>query len=252
VSLAACRYPLLAEPYSTALREAVAAIFAEFSPTGVIAAGTIVRGEPLPASDLDVYVLHDAPERQRIQRFFSGVPAEIFVNPPAQVERYLAEEAAEGRPITAHMLSTGFVVYAADESVERLRETGAEIIARGPVIAEQDLLIHRYLAATLFEDAVDVSSRDVETADALLTRAVEEAVRYSFRAARAWQPRTKDVLRRLGEIDARREALVRAYYRAARHPERLELARDLFSAAGIPTGFFEWESAREAVPTSPR
>lgn len=98
------QYPVLPDQYATALREAVDFVFARFVPCAVVAAGTIVRGTPSPSSDLDVYVLHHAPTHQRIQRFFSGVPAEIFVNPPAQVESYLEEEAREGRPITARAL----------------------------------------------------------------------------------------------------------------------------------------------------
>jgi predicted nucleotidyltransferase len=240
------RYPPLGEPYATALREAVAFIFDRFTPCGIVAAGTIVRGNPSPSSDLDVYVLHHAPERQRIQRRFAGVPAEIFVNPPARVERYLDAEAREGRPITAHMLSTGFAVYAGDECLAGLRRRGEEIIAWGPDPTVEDLVRQRYGATTLFEDAADVAASDPETAVALLTRAVEEAIRYAFWAAGVWQPRHKDVLRRLGEIDAEAAHIARAYYRGAGVDARFARARALLERLAIPTGFFEWESARES------
>lgn len=120
-SLAQCRWPVLEEPYGGALHEAVRYIFEHWQPKGIIASGTIVRGNPSPSSDLDLFVLHRAPERQRVQRFFAGVPAEVFVNPPERVERYFEGERREGRLITTHMLATGFVVYDADPVVEDLR-----------------------------------------------------------------------------------------------------------------------------------
>ncbi len=70
---------------------------------GIIVAGTHISGNPDPTSDLDIYVIHAHPQRQRIQKRFKGVPAEIFVNPPAAIRRYFAEEVR--RPSTAHMLA---------------------------------------------------------------------------------------------------------------------------------------------------
>ena len=55
-------------------------------------------------------MIHRGSFRQRVQKFFSGVPAEIFVNPPSGIEKYFTEEHAVRRPLTAHMLATGFVV----------------------------------------------------------------------------------------------------------------------------------------------
>src|SRR5687768_3080307 len=98
--------PGLASPHAEALREAVEHAIARFSPVGIVAAGSIVRGAAGPTSDLDVYVLHGEPWRQRVQRRFRGVPAELFVNPPAAVRRYFETEHAARRPLTAHMLAT--------------------------------------------------------------------------------------------------------------------------------------------------
>ena len=126
------RLPPLAEPYKTALEEAVAFVLERFDPIGVVASGTIVRGDPSPSSDLDVFVLHRQPWRQRLQRFFNGVPAELFVNPPERVERYFEEEVADGRPVTAHMLATGVVVFAIDPIVEQLRARAADVLAAPP------------------------------------------------------------------------------------------------------------------------
>jgi len=87
--------------------ELVAYVRATYAPIGIVIAGSLVRGEGGPTSDLDVFVVHAEPWRLRDQRVFAGVPAELFVNPAAQVRRYFASEHERARPCTAHMFATG-------------------------------------------------------------------------------------------------------------------------------------------------
>ena len=67
-----------------ALRDAVSFVLGSFKAVGIIASGTIVRGNPDATSDIDLWVIHLEPNRQRIQKFFNSVPVEIFVNPRGQ------------------------------------------------------------------------------------------------------------------------------------------------------------------------
>ena len=46
-------WPPLTEPYATALRAAVAWILDEYAAVGIIACGSIIRGNPGPSSDFD-------------------------------------------------------------------------------------------------------------------------------------------------------------------------------------------------------
>jgi predicted nucleotidyltransferase len=54
--LALCKWPELSEKYDLALRSAVEFILENYSPVGIVAAGTIIRGAPDKSSDLDIYV----------------------------------------------------------------------------------------------------------------------------------------------------------------------------------------------------
>ena len=83
IELADCHWPAVTEPYATALREAVAFGLARYPLAGIVAGGSILRGEAGPSSDWDLHLIHREPQRQRVQQRFNGVPAEIFVNPPA-------------------------------------------------------------------------------------------------------------------------------------------------------------------------
>jgi predicted nucleotidyltransferase len=243
-----CRWPVLEEPYSGALHAAVGHVFERWRPIGIVASGTIIRGNPSPSSDLDLFVLHRVPERQRVQRFFGGVPAEIFVNPPERVERSFEGEKREGRLIVAHMLATGFVVYDADPVVEHLRTRAAQILDSRPAPSADDLVRRRYSVAMWLEDAEDVATMDADLCTMLLGKAVESAVAYRFWDARRWQPRQKDTLAALEALDPELANRVRAFYRTADLAHRRRLAREIVSQTVGATGFFEWESPVETLP----
>jgi hypothetical protein len=242
--LSLCRWPSLQEPYHSALHLGVEYILRNFSPIGVIAAGAILRGSPDRTSDLDLYVIHHQPFRQRLQLFFNGVPAEIFVNPPAMVERYFEQEMSERTPVTAHMLATGFVILCLDAEVERLCQKASELLAAPPP-PPNDLTSLRYLTANLYEDAVDVAGRDAETATLLLQRAVIEMVNFCYTQKGLFIPRNKDLLKRLVEVDAEAAVLARQFFQAADVETRLDLAGQMADRILGARGFFEWQSRPE-------
>jgi predicted nucleotidyltransferase len=130
--LSACQWPPLSPSYDLALREAVAFILEQFEVYGIIVSGSIIRGNPHPSSDFDLVVIHAQPERQRLQRLFRHVPTEIFLNPPKTIRRYFEDEQKEGKPSTAHMLATGFVILDRDPVVNELREQAQELIGAPP------------------------------------------------------------------------------------------------------------------------
>lgn len=244
-------WPALDEPHARALREAVDYIFGRYHPLGVVAAGSILRGHGSPASDLDIYVVNSVivgrSFRQRVQRYFAGVPAEIFVNPLGRIERYFAEEAHDGRPITAHMLATGHVVYVAGGELARLRALAAEALRAGPAIDELGLTVRRYMAAALLEDGLDIAASDPDGASLILGRALEEVARYAFWAAKRWQPRSKDLLEALDLLNPTLGQLVREFFRTSQATERARLARAAGQTALGTVGFFEWESVPEPL-----
>ncbi len=189
--LAACRWPSLIEPHATALRRAVEFVLGETTPLGIIATGTVIRGHADPASDIDLSVLHDAPYRRRVQRFFEGVPTEIFINPPHAVRSYLVSEQRAGRRITAHMLATGFVVLDRDPIVEQLLAESHDWLVRPEVFAPDDAQRARYAAASLLEDGADVTPVDSAVAALILGRAVTQMLEYWLRSRGRPIPRTK-------------------------------------------------------------
>ena len=235
-------------PHDRAIAELVDFVQAEWSPLGVIVSGSIVRGEAGPTSDLDVFVVHGGAWRLRAQRRFAGVPAELFVNPAAQVRRYFANEHADGRPSTAHMFATGEVLVP-DPVIDELVREARDWLARPVVLGPAQLAARRYLAVDLIDDARDVVAGDPVTAHLLLASAVEHVIAYAFLSRGRFQPRRKRALAALAELDPAAAELVR---RSAASTGGDELAA-VEALARHVTGedtFFAWTSDREAVAIS--
>ncbi len=238
-------YSELPAPYTEALREAVAYILARYEVLGLFACGTIVAGTPDANSDLDLFVIHGKPQRQRVQKRFQGVATEIFVNPPETIRRYFAEEVT--RPSTAHMLANGRLLLDRHPITEELVAEAHSWLAAAPNLSVTQLTMRRYMAADAFENAQDIALADPANSSLILHQAVQAMLDYSFLAANRPLPRAKRTLAALVELDPTLGELARRYYDAAGHNERLTLA-DKIAAHTIQTrGFFEWETPLEEM-----
>src|SRR4051794_31892804 len=189
--------PTLPRPYAEALREAVAYILARYEVLGLLACGTIVSGTPDANSDLDMYVIHGKPQRQRVQKRFNGVATEIFVNPPAAIRHYFAEEVT--RPHTAHMLATGLLLIDRHPVTEELVAEAHSWLATPPNLSPIQLTSERYMAADAYENAQDIAGRDPANSSLILHQAVQRMIEYTFLAANRPLPRTKKMLAALTE-----------------------------------------------------
>ena len=192
--LAQCAWPPLTAPFDQALREATQFVLGEVDPIGIIATGTIIRGEAHANSDLDVYVIHSAAYRRRVQRFFTGVPAEIFINSAPAVRGYFADEHRDGRPLTAHMLATGFVVYSSAAIVDELRREAEEWLVRPSPMSDDQATRERYGIASRLEDGFDVLASDGPAATMLLSQAVTSMLEFFCRSRAGRVPRSKELL----------------------------------------------------------
>jgi hypothetical protein len=241
------RYPDLREPYATALREAAQFVFSRVAPAGIIAAGSILRGKPDASSDIDLYVIHQGNWRQRVQKWFNGVPCEIFINPPAMIERYFDEEQNDATPMTAHMFATGFVVLNEDPIIDVLILRAKNLLAQPPRTNNLQLMMARYTAATQFEDAMDVAGRDIATANMILCKSVSSAVNYFFLVRNRMIPRQKDSLAELAALDPKTGAAAQQFFSSGQWEERVACAGVVMDRIIGARGFFEWESARESI-----
>jgi hypothetical protein len=239
----------LPEPYRTALAEALAFVRDRWQPLGIMAAGSVLRGEGGPTSDIDLYVIHGEAWRQRSQRRFAGVPFEIFVDPPGQIRRYFAEEHAAARPITAHMLVTGRLVQEDDAGVVAgLRREAALWLDRQPEPAPARLRWTRYLLVDLLDNARDMAEADPFTARLLLNQVVQGLIDYRFVGGGRFLPRVKAQRAELAALDPVCAMQVERFLRTAGDdPAALGFVEALAHQVLGVTEFFAWDSEPDAV-----
>jgi hypothetical protein len=234
-------------PYDRAIAELEAHVRSTYRSLGILVAGSIVRGEAGPTSDLDVVVIHDEAWRERDQRRFAGVPAELFVNPPGQIRRYFANGHATGEPDTAHMLATGELLGAADPVVVDLIGEAHAWLARRLEPAASELTAKRYAVVDMLDDARDVIASDPAAATLLLAEAVRQTIAYAFWRRARFQPRRKDAFAALDRIDPEAGQLARAWAAATGAGDALAAAEALALHVVGERTFFAWTSDREPV-----
>ena len=240
-----CEFPKLPAKYDIALRDAVSFVLGSFKAVGIIASGTILRGNPDPTSDIDLWVIHLEPNRQRIQKFFNGVPVEIFVNPPWTIRTYFSQEHSEARPISAHMMATGYVVLDTDPIVTELRQKARWLLTQPPDLSEEAIERARYTAASHFEDATDIGLRNPIGASMLLSQSLVEMMRFAFMKVRRFIPRDKDLLEEFSVLACDSAAKVQNFFQTSDYDERLKLATKIADEILGVRGFFEWSSSVE-------
>ncbi len=244
-SLRDCLWPDLPEPHLSALKQAVAFVLESFdSVLGLIACGSVSRKNFDASSDVDLYVIHAANVRKRIQKFFNGVPAEIFVNPPAMIEQYFAEDVRSRRLITAHMIGTGIVIWQSGPVVQSLRDQARVLLQSAPNIPV-DLISPRYMIATGFEDALDKLEKDPPTARLILFKVVDRLLEFAFEKHGRFVPRLKDTLAEIRAFDAMLADLAEQFYRAETLEAQFDTAGSMMDYLIQARGFFEWTSPLE-------
>jgi len=236
----------MTERHTIALQEALHWINNHFNAIGIVVSGSIVRGNADVHSDFDIFVIHEEPWRQRVQKYFNGVPCELFINNPAQVYLYFENELKNNRPVTANIISTGKIVKGAhDARLQQLWKDAATYATQSPVVTEEQLLFRIYGMSNMLEDATDVLNTDTATAQYFLDKTIIELVDFLFLRNKTPLPRTKERLAILQEIEPGAGKKIAAYYASGTCQDKYALVSDLLYTLFNQSGFFEWSSGAE-------
>ena len=221
-------------------------INANYEVVGIVVSGSIIRGNGNANSDLDIYVIHNSPFRQGVQKFFNGTPCEIFINNIEHINSYFDEECRDNRPTTAHMLSTG-VIYQGVETPEiiSLVEKANTYATKPATVDDRKIMFARYDIALLFEDATDLYQTDSATALYFLNKAVDALISFAFPKYQMPMPRPKERLAFLKQKDPVIGKLTEDYFLKTDVSEKHSIAGTLITKLIGHTGFFEWETEQE-------
>lgn len=246
------RLPALSPRHRVALLDAWRWIDASLQPQGLLVTGSIVRGEAHAGSDLDLVVLWPRAGRQRVQRWFAGVPAEVFANSAAWLMHSVTSEALGGRPVMAHMLATGVVLRDDDTALARVAAEAARLLRGGPQMSARELEARRYFAVGSVEDALDLLPTDGGDARLLVHRAVDAMLGYAFLARGRFLPPAKLRLAELRALDPGAADSLLAVLDAADAAARAQLLREAGERILGANGFFAWDSDDEPGDPLPR
>jgi hypothetical protein len=96
-------------------------------------AGSFMRGQGSPTSDIDLVVLHPTlPTAHRESFLFQNIPVEAFVHDPETLTWFLDSDRKDGHPALIGMLVEGVLIGPRQENAAALKQHAAQLLAAGP------------------------------------------------------------------------------------------------------------------------
>lgn len=168
----------------------------------IFLAGSLLRGEGTPYSDLDLVVIFERlPHAWRESFNFQGYPVEAFVHDPETFNYFIYEL---GRPsglsAMARMVVEGIEVPCPSEISRSVKRIAADLIASGPPkLNDEDERKLRYTITNLIDDIRQPRSREELVASG--AELYGALANYYFRANGVWSAVNKSIPRKLGNAN---------------------------------------------------
>jgi hypothetical protein len=168
----------------------------------IFLAGSLLRGEGTPHSDLDLVVIFEhLPHAWRESFNFQGCPVEAFVHDPETFNYFIHEL---GRPAglsaMAYMVAEGVEVPGPTEISRSVKHIATDLIAAGPPkLGDEDERKLRYTITNLIDDIRQPRSKEELVASA--AELYGALANYHFRASGLWSAVNKSIPRRLGKTN---------------------------------------------------
>ncbi|WP_432361931.1 nucleotidyltransferase domain-containing protein [Sporosarcina sp. UB5] len=163
-------------------------------------AGSVVRGEETPTSDLDIVIFDNQIEKAyRKSRIEYNWPIEVFVHSLTSYKAYFKSDAERARPSLPQMVAEGIVLK--DSGIlSIIKNEAAELLNEGPAPwSEQTLLTKRYMLTDALGDFLGTQNE----AEALfIANTLAEAIHeFVLRTNGRWIGSSKWIVRALKQYD---------------------------------------------------
>jgi hypothetical protein len=168
----------------------------------VFLAGSVMRGEATPASDLDLVVVYERlPNAYREAFVYEGWPVETFVHDVGTLEEFFELDRRGGVPSLLSMVSEGLEVPEACEFSDGWKCRARELLKAGPPAWDEEELTLRRFRLTDWVDDMKFP-RSPEELVATGAWLYKDAAEFYFRTRGLWSAHSKTIPRRLREADA--------------------------------------------------
>ena len=171
--------------------------------TVIFLAGSIIRGESTPFSDLDLVVIFDQlPAAYRESFYFQGFQIEAFVHDPETLNYFLSEvDGPSGIPSLAQMILEGIEIPKPNDLSRSLKQQATSFMHSGPPeLSEPDVRKLRYDITNLVDDLRAPRSRDELVATG--AELYEALANYYLRTNKLWSAKGKSIPRILRRANA--------------------------------------------------
>jgi hypothetical protein len=171
--------------------------------TVIFLAGSIVRGESTPFSDLDLVVIFDKlPAAYRESFNFQGFPIEAFVHDPETLNYFLHDvDRPSGIPSLAQMILEGVEIPKPNDLSKSLKHLATSVMQLGPPgLTKVEVRKLRYDITNLVDDIKQPRSRDELVASG--AELYEALANYYLRTNMLWSAKGKSIPRILRQADA--------------------------------------------------
>lgn len=163
-------------------------------------AGSVIRGEETPTSDLDIIIFdNQIEEAYRESRIEYGWPIEVFVHSLTSYKDYFRSDAERARPSLPRMVAEGIVLK--DSGIlSTIKNEAAELLNNGPAYwSEQTLKTKRYMLTDALGDLIGTQNE----AEALfIANTLAEAIHeFVLRTNGQWIGASKWIVRALKQYD---------------------------------------------------
>ncbi len=168
----------------------------------VFLAGSFVRGENTPYSDLDlVVVFHRLPNAYRESFYFQGYPVEVFAHDPETLNYFITDQHSSGVCVMAQMILEGIELPEPSTLSQQLKQLAASVInSSPPKLSEENLRQMRYTITDLINDLRQPRSQDEAIATGTL---LYEALANGYlRVNGHWKAKGKSIPRKLKLVDS--------------------------------------------------
>jgi len=182
----------------------------QYQPLGILLVGSYANGRPGPDSDLDVYIIVTNQDwRERGNYYVDGMEIEYFINPVRQIRAYFRKE-SHLQPHSAHMLSTGIILYQQDAIVETLVKEAQETLNNQPPLEGVELDLLQYAIDDLHKDLKNFQQKQDSVAYQITaSRGLERIITGFLRYHRQYMEKSTLLEEQLQELDPEFATLVR-------------------------------------------
>jgi predicted nucleotidyltransferase len=211
-------------------------------------AGSIMRGEGKPHSDIDLVVIYgDAFDTvRRESKIFETVPIESFVHNEKSLKYFINLDVDGGVPSMPSMVSEGLIIGSNKSLAMSLKAYAQEVIAKGPKPLDKAAMLRaRYGLTDLLDDIRD--ERPYGEYIGCVSEIYKKLGDFYLRSKCRWSGSGKGLIKQLNNIDSKFAKRYEMTFKQAFEGDKSQLEKLIIDVLEPHGGIF-WDGDYQLAP----